>query len=485
MCSVTGIFQNSEAVQGIETCAKLCQDLSRDLPGTTIFPDDTAYADQRLLFFSQQQSETCPSCFFLPTDASHVSHAVRLIAGGSCPFAVKSGGHASFEGASSAAEGITISLAKLDSVNLTDKKSIAQIGAGNRWHRVFEELEKYNVTVPGGRTGSVGVGGLTLGGGISFLSGRYGGTIKAVLADGSIVDVNMTSNPDLYWALRGGGSDFAIVTRFDMYSHPQGTMWGGVRNYTIDQVDSILDAYVDFGLQASKNPSTYQITTIYYTGGAHHLTVDLYNTEPIPNPSIFKALDRSSAYADTTGINWISNISHSNAKNQPDGHRGTYWTATYKLDREFAEIVAKTFMEETSHLGNMEGLEARCIMQVITTNMFPHMEKNGGNPLGISTRKHPLMLLNPVFRWNNRVDDMRIMQAATNFVNRLNARATELGLEEPYLYMNYASQFQDVLHSYGPANLKRLQIVAEKYDPQGVFRTLKPGYFKLNGRVGW
>lgn len=89
------------------------------------------------------------------------------MAGGSCPFAVKSGGHASFEGASSAAEGITISLAKLDSVNLTDKKSIAQIGAGNRWHRVFEELEKYNVTVPGGRTGSVGVGGLTLGGEIS------------------------------------------------------------------------------------------------------------------------------------------------------------------------------------------------------------------------------------------------------------------------------------------------------------------------------
>ena len=89
---------------------------------------------------------------------------MRLIAGGSCHFAVKSGGHASFEGASSAAGGITISLTKLDSVNLADNKAIAQIGAGNRWHRVFEELERYNVTVPGGRTGSVGVGGLTLGG---------------------------------------------------------------------------------------------------------------------------------------------------------------------------------------------------------------------------------------------------------------------------------------------------------------------------------
>ncbi|KAF3395766.1 Bifunctional solanapyrone synthase [Penicillium rolfsii] len=484
MCSVN-------TAQVMETCLSICQKLSRDLPGTTVFPKDTAYADQQLLFFSQQQSETRPSCFFLPTNASHISHALRLIADGSCYFAVKSGGHATFDGASNSAGGITISLARMNSVVLTDNNSIAQIGAGNRWHHVFEELEKNNVTVAGGRTGSVGVGGLTLGGGISFLSSRFGfvcdnvANYEAVLADGSIIDVNITSFPDLYWALRGGGSNFAIVTRFDMYTHPQQMMWGGVRNYTIDQIDSILDAYVAFGVQSSTNPSTYQITTLYYTEAKHYLTVDLYNTEPIPSPSIFKSLDDSIAYADTTAINWMSNISQINAQNQPDGHRGTYWTATYKLDRELAEFVAETFMEETSHLGNLEGLEARCIMQVITTNMFRHMKKNGGNPLGISTHEYPLMLLNPVFRWDNRIDDLRIMQAATNFVNRVNARAIELGLEEPYLYMNYASQFQDVLHSYGAANLERLQNIAEKYDSQGIFQKLKQGYFKLNGRVGW
>jgi hypothetical protein len=308
---------------------------------------------------------------------------------------------------------------------------------------------------------------------------------KAVLADGSVVDVNLTSRPDLYWALRGGGANFAIITRFDMYSFPHEMMWGGIRNYSIDQVSTILDAYVNFGLRASENPSAYQITTIYYTQAKHHATVDLYNIKPVPDPSIFDMLKNTRPYADTTKLNRQSNISLINAQGQPDGHRQTYWTATYKLDRKLAGFVQQVFREETSHLGDLDGLEARCIMQVVTTDMLRHMEKNGGNALGVSTLDHPLMLLNPVFRWERQLDDLRIVQANTNFLNRVNAQAHNMGLEEPFLYMNYASQFQDVIHSYGSANLNRLQAVAKKYDPDEIFQTLQSGYFKLSGRVGW
>jgi hypothetical protein len=142
-------------------------------------------------------------------------------------------------------------------------------------------------------------------------------------------------------------------------------------------------------------------------------------------------------------------------------------------------------MDETSQLGDLAGLEARCIMQVITTDMLRYMKGNGGNALGISNSGHPLMLLNPNFRWERQVDDLKVLQASMNFVNRVNAQAREMGLEEPFLYMNYASQFQDVIHSYGLANVYRLQMIARKYDPGKLFQTLQPGYFKLNGRVGW
>ncbi|KAF9894140.1 hypothetical protein FE257_009113 [Aspergillus nanangensis] len=467
----------------IETpCQRMCRALATILPGTVIDVNEEAYAEKQMDYFSRQQSDLYPACFFLPRNASEVSQAIILANATACAFAVKSGGHATFEGASNSRQGLTINLERLNQVTLAENGTVAKIGAGNRWHDVFVELEKNNITVPGGRTGSVGVGGLTLGGGLSFFSGHIG---LAVLADGSILDVNRESHPDLYWALRGGGANFALITRFDMHSFPHEMMWGGIRNYTIDQVDAVLDAYVDFGLRAAEDPSAYQITTIYYTNAKHHATVDLYNTVPEPNPSIFSALERARAYSDTTAVNRQSNITWTNYRGQPDGHRQTYWTATYRLDRGLADFVKQVFLEETDQLGDLEGLEARCILQVFTTDILRHMKKNGGNALGISDRDYPLMLLNPAFRWEDQMDDSRIMLANMNFVNRVDAQARKMGLYEPFLYMNYASQFQDVVHGYGEANLERLRAVALDYDPDGLFQTLQPGYFKLNGRVGW
>lgn len=91
-----------------------------------------------------------------------------------CPFAVKSGGHAAFAGASNIESGITINLAKLNEVSLSSDKTVAKVGPGNVWLDVYQALEPHNVTAIGGRVSAIGVGGLTLGGGISFFSGKYG-----------------------------------------------------------------------------------------------------------------------------------------------------------------------------------------------------------------------------------------------------------------------------------------------------------------------
>lgn len=81
----------------------------------------------------------------------------------SCPFVVKSGGHAAFAGASNIDHGFTIIMKHFNEISLSDDQSVARIGAGQQWFDVYRELEKRNLTVTGGRTGSVGVGGLTLG----------------------------------------------------------------------------------------------------------------------------------------------------------------------------------------------------------------------------------------------------------------------------------------------------------------------------------
>lgn len=121
--------------------------------------------------------------------------------------------------------GITINFAKLNEVTLSSDKSIASVGPGNTWYDVYIQLQPEDVQVIGGRVAAIGVGGLTLGGGVSFFSGEYGWACdnvynyQVVTADGQIVDVNYDSEySDLYWALRGGGNNFGLVTRFDLYT---------------------------------------------------------------------------------------------------------------------------------------------------------------------------------------------------------------------------------------------------------------------------
>ena len=115
-----------------------------------------------------------PQCIFKPTTSKDVSILVLIARLTQCPFAVKSGGHAAFAGASSSQGGITVSFENMKSITLSKDKGVASIEPGNTWYDVYSTLEPENLAVVGGRVSAIGVGGLTLGGGISFFSGQYG-----------------------------------------------------------------------------------------------------------------------------------------------------------------------------------------------------------------------------------------------------------------------------------------------------------------------
>ncbi|ROV95990.1 hypothetical protein VMCG_07956 [Cytospora schulzeri] len=99
---------------------------------------------------------------------------------GSCHFAVRSGGHMGFAGAANIANGVTIDLGALNSVEVTEDRTMASVGVGATWGQVYSHLEPLGLSVAGGRSAPVGVGGLTLGGGISYFSPRFGWTCDTV-----------------------------------------------------------------------------------------------------------------------------------------------------------------------------------------------------------------------------------------------------------------------------------------------------------------
>lgn len=109
------------------------------------------------------------------------------------------------------------------------------------------------------------------------------------------------------------------------------------------------------------------------------------------------------------------------------------------------------------------------------------MTRNGGNPLGLSPEDGPFYLISVACSWDKAEDDAVIYQTISRLFTRIKAEATSRGVHSDFVYMNYASQYQDVIGSYGSSNKAKLKDVARKYDPAQVFQRLQPGYFKLDG----
>lgn len=192
-----------------------------------------------------------------------------LTSDGPCDFAVRAGGHTWFADANSAPGGITIDLRRLNSIELSADKTTVSVGSGATWDAVYRELEREGLSVAGGRTAGVGVGGLTLGGGISYFGPREGLTcnqvtsFEVVLACGSVVVADETQNADLWWGLRGGSNNFGIVTRFTFKTFEQGLVWSSLTLNPLSEVDNQARIYGE--LMAAEN---YDVNASFLTGWA-------------------------------------------------------------------------------------------------------------------------------------------------------------------------------------------------------------------------
>jgi FAD/FMN-containing dehydrogenase len=269
------------------------------LPSQIAFPNSTAYSLQGSGYWSQQQALTRPTCRFSPSSAQDVSFAVLALRVAGCEFAVKSGGHAAFEGASNIQGGLTIDLANLNEVTVRSDNAQTAVGAGNNWYDVYTKIQPMGLSVIGGRVSAIGVGGLTLGGGISFFSSRYGwacdnvDNYEVVLADGSIREVSYSSDySDLYWALRGGGNNFGIVTRFDLMTFPQGDLWAGSQAFvnTPETSAAINEAFFYLGVNAPSDPYAQVILAYAYVQAVdtYLIASDLQYGKPIVNPPVLQ-----------------------------------------------------------------------------------------------------------------------------------------------------------------------------------------------------
>ncbi|RYP18458.1 hypothetical protein DL765_003912 [Monosporascus sp. GIB2] len=486
-------FNVAEALLDLGVNVTELPDLSQSAERSSDFAckaaSQEAYDDFTGAYWSLNQAEVDPYCIFKPFTAKEMSVLVLLSRLTQCPFAVKSGGHAAFEAASNIEGGITVSLEKLNKVEVSRDRKTVTIQPGNVWSDVYGKLDAADLTVTGGRVSRVGTGGLTLGGGISFFANLYGWacdnviSYEVVTATGLIIQATPKMNPSLYWALRGGGNNFGIITEFifEAIPLPGGKMWGGTRTYLESSFDAVSDAFAGVIANSPKDPNAGLWVAYLQNSGLKLAATELWYAKPGGSKaSIFDGFNNITAIADTTQNRVLHEYAVELQSSNPYGLREVYYGLTVKATPAIAKIARDIFFAEYPAVAVVTGGNPVLIQQGITEGQIKNMQKNGGNPLGVSVADGPLYLIHVACWWQSKSDDKTVYSFISKVLTRIQAEGKKLGVENDYIYMNYASEFQDVIANYGPDNVAKLKKVAALYDPTNVFQDLQPGHFKLD-----
>lgn len=240
-------------------------ELTHRIAGEVVVPGSKTYDQLRNVF----NQEGHPAVIVRGQSPGDIVLALRFAREQHLPVSVRSGGHG-LSGLATNTGGLVLDLAHFNTVEILDPKPhLVRIGAGARWGEVARALATRGLAISSGDTNQVGVGGLTLGGGIGWMVRTYGLTIDSlqaaelITADGRILRISANEHPDLFWAIRGGGGNFGVVTSFDFHAHPCKAIVGGEVIYEMAEVETLLTNWTSAMREA---PEELNSTLVLFSG---------------------------------------------------------------------------------------------------------------------------------------------------------------------------------------------------------------------------
>src|SRR5689334_9012807 len=228
---------------------KSVTELKASLRGPVIEPGDPNYDDARKVYNAMINKK--PRLIARCADVADVIHSVNFARENNLLLAIRSGGH-NGGGLGICDDGLVIDLGLIKYARVDPAARTVTAGGGCTWGDVDHATHAFGLATPSGIISTTGVGGLTLGGGIGHLTRKYGLTVdnlleaEMVLADGQVVLTNSGEYPDLFWAIRGGGGNFGVVTSFTFRLHDAGTVIGGPTFWAVEDAVEVLSAYREF-----------------------------------------------------------------------------------------------------------------------------------------------------------------------------------------------------------------------------------------------
>jgi FAD/FMN-containing dehydrogenase len=233
----------------ITTPARAAREQLTGFGGRLIGPDDAVYDEARKVYNAMIDKR--PALIAQCANADDVAKVVVFARDHDLLLAIRGGGH-NGGGLGTVDDGVVIDLSPLKDVQVDPKARTVRVGGGCTWGEVDQATNEHGLATPSGIISTTGVGGLTLGGGLGHLTRKFGLTIDnlleadVVLASGEKVRASADENPDLYWAIRGGGGNFGVVTSFLFRLHEVGTIFGGPSFWPVEAAPEVLSAYREF-----------------------------------------------------------------------------------------------------------------------------------------------------------------------------------------------------------------------------------------------
>src|SRR5688572_14796600 len=237
---------NSLKANGRALDARMVTQLRGRMRGAVLTPNDDGYGSARQIW--NAMIDRRPGAIARCTGPEDVSTAVTFARENDLVLSIRGGGH-NIAGLALCDDGLTIDLSQMKQVKVDAGATTANAQAGATWGEFDRETQRFGLATTGGAVSTTGIAGLTLAGGLGWLMGRCGYTVdnllsaEVVLHDASVVTANGSSHPELFWALRGGGGNFVVVTSFEYCLHDVGPVWAGLVVHPLERLTPMLRFY--------------------------------------------------------------------------------------------------------------------------------------------------------------------------------------------------------------------------------------------------
>lgn len=456
------------------------EQLRMTIRGDVLTPEDPGYAGVRPAYNAMHPGR--PSLVIRPTGTADVIDAVNFAREQGLLVAIRGGGH-SVAGLSSTDGGLLIDLALMNGVDVDPEARLVRAQGGALWGDVDRETQAFGLVAPGGIVSDTGVAGLTLGGGEGHVRRKYGlscdNLIEAqvVCADGQVRKASADTNPDLYWAIRGGGGNFGVATSFTFELHELGPIvaFAGVF-YPMADAAGVLRGYRDFMANAPDEVTVLAALTTL--PASEHTPPEIHDTPFIVTGAVYagdveegmKVLqplrELGTPLADISDPIPFVGVQQAFDEFFQRGVLRSYWKSTYlsELSDEAVDLVAKAGQERAS---------TRTLIALFSWGGA--INRVGPEDTANSERSANWMV-SIDGNWHDAADDDKVV----SWVRERWSAIHKLGTGSTYLnFTGITDEGADVgVESAFGKNLKRLADIKKKYDPDNFFRlnnNIKPG----------